>query len=93
MGRAKLGVLHGHFLFRRPPPSPQGPPDDFSPEELRVLAAARVAAPFAARFARPLQDLLVGTLRGPRPVLAGKLARLTRTQFERLSERVRGLRA
>ena len=61
----------------------------FGPDEWSALVLASRCLPLSARFARPLQKLLVRYFRDSAPGLARKVGRMNSAQFDRLLDQVR----
>jgi hypothetical protein len=85
--RGQLDLLYWHFRERTSPPW-NAYPQEFSGDELRLLAEACAAAPFRVRFVRPFKSVLVELFQEEWPELARKLSALSGHKFERLYEQL-----
>jgi len=85
--RRQLDLLYWHFRERTTPPV-KGGSDDFTRDELRLIAEACVSAPFRVRFVRPFKAVLVELFQEEWPELAFKLDALSGHRFERLYEQL-----
>jgi hypothetical protein len=88
----QLGILYDHFHEGGPYDEGNDARHGLTPQELRVVAEACRSFRFPVRFVRLFKGSLAHHLGEVFPALAGKLSRLSDSEFEGLYEQVQGRR-